>query len=352
MPVKKYFAAANTPDGFFNYFPDIFSPDKLDRLYIIKGGPGTGKSTMMKFIADQAAEKGYGTELYYCSSDTRSLDGVLIPELSAAVIDGTAPHTADPKYPGAVDTILDFGAYFDRKKLSDQKDEIKRLCRANAETHKKAVSYLSYASSAAREAFGIYSSCADREKLRKSAKKLTDGIKPDGGAAVQRQVTAFSTRGFVRLDTYEKAASKRIAICEAFGEGALLTELICAELSEKGAGYEYNIINLTPERRDLIYVPSAKTLYELTPRLDKKEKQKYCKTVNMERFIDKKRLAGSKSRLRMLKKIKTSLYNEASGYMKEAGKLHDGLEEIYKNAVDFDGVRELMRKTAKEIFED
>ena len=350
MVFKKYFAASNTPDGFFSYFPDIFSPDKLNRLFIIKGGPGTGKSTMMKLIADLAAAKGYGAELYYCSSDTRSLDGVLIPELSAAVIDGTSPHMTDPKYPGAVDVILDFGAYFDRKKLTEQKDEIKRLCRANAETHKKAVSYLSYAASAAREAFGIYSSCAARDKLKKTAKKLTESIKPDGGGAVQRQVTAFSTQGFVRLDTYEKAASKRVAICENFGEGALLTGLICEELTAKGVGYRYNVTNITPERRDLIYVPSARTLYELTPRLDKKDKQKYQKTVNMDRFIDKKRLSQSKSRLRMLKKIKTSLYNEAAGYLKEAGKIHDDIEAIYKNAVDFDGVRELMKKTAEEIF--
>ena len=352
MAFKKYFAAANTPDGFLSYFPDIFSPDKLKRLYIIKGGPGTGKSTMIKFIADEAAAKGYDTELYYCSSDTRSLDGVLIPELSAAVIDGTAPHTTDPKYPGAVDVILDFGAYFDRKKLSEQRAEIIRLSREYSEQYRKAASYFSYAASAAREAFGIYASCADLEKLKKTAKKLTEGMKRDGKEAKIRQITAFSTQGSVRLDTYEKSSSRRIAICGDYGEGTLLTELICSELNEKGVGCEYNVMNIMPERRDAVYVPSAKTLFELVPRPDKREKQKYAKIINTERFIDKKRLSPSKGRLRMLKKIKTSLCAEASAYLKTAGKLHDELEQIYKNAVDFDGVRELMKKTAKEIFEN
>ena len=351
MFLKKYFAAANTPDGFLNFFSDIFSPDKLRSLYIIKGGPGTGKSTMMKLIADEASARGYAPELYYCSSDTRSLDGVLIPELSAAVIDGTAPHMTDPKYPGAVDIILDFGAYFDREKLAQQRDEIIRLSREYAERYRKASSYFSYAASAAREAFGIYSSCADTEKLKKAAKKLTDGFKRDEGEAMIRQVTAFSTQGDVRLDTYDTVSEKRTAICGSFGEGALLTELICKELSEKGVGYEYNVMNIMPANRDIIYVPSSKTLFKLTPRPDKKEKQKYNKIINMERFIDKKRLAQSKGRLRMLKKIKTSLYSEALGHLKAAGKLHDELEEIYKNAVDFDGVRELMKKTAKEIFD-
>ena len=38
--------------------------------------------------------------------------------------------------------------------------------------------------------------------------------------------------------------------------------------------------------------------------------------------------------------------------MRAAGELHDKIEAIYKNAVDFDGVRELMSRVIKEIFED
>ena len=48
---KRYFAAANSAYGFHNSFCEIFSPDKLQRVYIIKGGPGTGKSYLMKNIA-------------------------------------------------------------------------------------------------------------------------------------------------------------------------------------------------------------------------------------------------------------------------------------------------------------
>ena len=42
MSEKKYFAAANTVDGFVSYYDEIFV--KCSRVYIIKGGSGTGKS--------------------------------------------------------------------------------------------------------------------------------------------------------------------------------------------------------------------------------------------------------------------------------------------------------------------
>ncbi len=350
MAYKKYFAAANTANGFVSYFSDIFAPEKLSRLYIIKGGPGTGKSTMMKLIADTAAEKGYEPELYYCSSDPASLDGVLIPELSAAVIDGTPPHSTDPKYPGAVETLLDFGAYFDRGKLREQREEIIRLCKKHSELYERASAYYSHAGAAAKEALAVYSSCVCEEKLSKLAKRTAEKLTSDKGEAKRGQVTAFSTAGFVRLDTFGPASVKRVAVCGSCGEGALFIERICSELSEKGIGYEYNVMNIMPDKRDIVYVPGSGLTLEAAGKPDKKAKQEFDKTISSDRFTDKKRLSESKAKLRMLKKIETSFYTEAVSYMRSAGEAHAGLERIYKNAVDFDGVRELMRKVSEEIF--
>ena len=42
----------NTSDGFKCYFDKVFDPSVLNSLYIIKGGSGTGKSTMMKRIGE------------------------------------------------------------------------------------------------------------------------------------------------------------------------------------------------------------------------------------------------------------------------------------------------------------
>ena len=43
-----YFAAANTYKGFESFFDEIFNTEKLERIYILKGGPGAGKSTLMQ----------------------------------------------------------------------------------------------------------------------------------------------------------------------------------------------------------------------------------------------------------------------------------------------------------------
>ena len=68
---------------------------------------------------------GYDIELHYCSSDPSSLDGIVIKELNVVMIDATAPHTVDPKTPGAIDEILNFGEFWDVEKIEQNRDKIK-----------------------------------------------------------------------------------------------------------------------------------------------------------------------------------------------------------------------------------
>ena len=90
--LPSFYMSANSPYGFFSYCDDIINMKTRNRMYILKGGPGTGKSSLMKKIAVSLAEKGHSIELIYCSSDPSSLDGVIINDLNTIIIDGTAPH--------------------------------------------------------------------------------------------------------------------------------------------------------------------------------------------------------------------------------------------------------------------
>jgi len=89
--VKKVFPGGNTSQGFYSFYDYILHPE-AKRLFILKGGPGVGKSTLMKQVGETMLAKGYDIEFHYCSSDNSSLDGIVIPALQVGIIDGTAPH--------------------------------------------------------------------------------------------------------------------------------------------------------------------------------------------------------------------------------------------------------------------
>ena len=76
---RRYFAASNSCRGFVSYYPACFGTDSgVEKLYIMKGGPGTGKSRFMRDVATYAVDRGADVTYYYCSSDAASLDGVII----------------------------------------------------------------------------------------------------------------------------------------------------------------------------------------------------------------------------------------------------------------------------------
>lgn len=128
---RKFFAGGMTPKGFVNFFEDIIGEEERER-YILKGGPGTGKSRMMKKVANAAMQEGYDVELICCSADPDSLDGVRIPELGKTILDGTAPHVVEMNLPGVRDSIINLGVFWDETALKRHKKAISALLEEKA----------------------------------------------------------------------------------------------------------------------------------------------------------------------------------------------------------------------------
>ena len=108
--VQHYFLGANSRDGFsslYRFFPG--SGD--DYCHIIKGGPGTGKSSFMKQIGQAAEERGFDVHYVLCSGDPDSLDGVYLPALHLAWVDGTAPHVGEPRCFGVDSDYVNLGSF-------------------------------------------------------------------------------------------------------------------------------------------------------------------------------------------------------------------------------------------------
>jgi len=109
---RHYFPGNNTPEGFFSYYHNILKQREADKIWCIKGGPGVGKSTFMRKIGETMLKEGHDVDFLQCSSDNGSLDGIVIRDKKISLIDGTSPHVVDPINPGAVDSIIHLGDFW------------------------------------------------------------------------------------------------------------------------------------------------------------------------------------------------------------------------------------------------
>ena len=125
--ITHYFASANTGTGFKNHFEYINSKLKKSYLFILKGGPGTGKSTLLKTVANHFIALGESVELIHCSSDLNSLDGVHLIERNIAIVDGTAPHITETTLPNVLEEIIDLGVFIKDDVKENKKKMLKNL---------------------------------------------------------------------------------------------------------------------------------------------------------------------------------------------------------------------------------
>lgn len=198
--MEKYFLGGNTAFGFKGFHDTEIA--KINNVILLKGGPGTGKSSLMKRIARAAAERGYDCEIWLCSGDPASADGVYIKELSTAVADATSPHAVEASLPVIRERVEDMAKALSREKLLPYKKAIEDLlsvkkgCYENAYRHlkcaygyylKKKEAYARHADTAAIRrlaAADALRSASERSALpHVSAQRFSRAITPDGNTA-------------------------------------------------------------------------------------------------------------------------------------------------------------------------
>ncbi len=327
-----FFIGANSHIGFENLTSQM--ADGLKRLYIIKGGPGTGKSTMLRLFARAANDAGYKTELYYCSSDSSSLDGVSVPELGVGIIDGTAPHTAEPTLIGAYETIINIGEHLNEDYLVQMRPYIEGHSKAKKELFSRAYRYISLIASLHREGVSLVTSCADIEKAKRAAERLASSFGVGSGYSEKRkQISSLGMNGVTYLDSYALLSESCIYIQDKRNLSGVIMNLIHCALKERG--HEMWVSENPYGECEAIYLPSKKTA--IISHSTKEE----CKIINTERFILREKFRLQRGRLRLLTRLKKELKGVLFEIFKDIANEHFALENIYKEAVDFQAVERL-----------
>lgn len=141
--MERYFLGNNTAYGFLGNYESELA--KKNKVVLLKGGPGTGKSSILKKIAAEAKSRGLDFELWYCSGDPASLDGVYIKALDTAIVDATAPHASGADLPMIKDFLYDLASSLSPTKLKEHKDEIENLLKNKKQHFIRAYQHLKIA---------------------------------------------------------------------------------------------------------------------------------------------------------------------------------------------------------------
>lgn len=347
-----YFASLNTVKGFKSYFSHIFNPNELQRIYILKGGPGTGKSSFLKKVADTEEKNGHHVERFLCSSDPNSLDGILIAEKKVALLDGTSPHMTDPDYPGVVESIINLGEYWNTQMLLEHKKTILKLIQEKRRNYNRAYQFLSAFGELTNEILDATKKHLKEEKMIQNIKVQTKKCfsKEQSNTIQYRNTETICQFGFIKTDTFEHSA-KKVWIVEDFNYTAVLyLDAIKQIAIQNGQSIVISLSPLFPDKPNALYFPETQSCFIIGSRNYEKEfPLKEYRYINMKRFLISEELAKYKQKIKFCKKCASTLLSEAISSLEEAAEHHGKLEEIYVEAMDFEKLNHRTEKTILQI---
>ncbi|MBR1764242.1 MAG: ATPase [Ruminococcus sp.] len=347
-----YFLGASTAAGFRTEFEAVINGQGM-YTYILKGGAGTGKSSMMRRIAEHFEDR-YEVDRWYCSSDPDSLDAVVIPELGAAVCDGTSPHVFEPRYPGVRQEYVDLGAYWDKEKLAASTEEIIRAADENKALLARAQRFITAAGSIKSDAYQLGNSCLLCGKLAGFAGRLSKRLLGKRGSGTGkrelRRLTALTQYGELTLhETLASCLDVYVLSDELFAASDHLLSVLADEAAQRG----YDTI-VSPDQllSDSVYqhllIPELGVALIGAKAAEGLEHDGIAK-INMMRFYDKEQLSKKRPRLRLDRAALSELTAEVSKTQRAAKLVHDELESFYISAMDFPALDRLCERLIGEI---
>ena len=333
---QSYFASANSYNGFTSLFDEVFNSCKFEKVFILKGGPGTGKSTFMKKMREEMIKINANINRFFCSSDTNSLDGIIIElnKKKIAFIDGTSPHERDATFVGVTDELVNLGESIDSNLLSSNREKIINISKEKSRYYKIAYKHLMIAGECDKQ---IYSTLPkiDVKSASKYINKMPimqDWIQLDEHFKIFN--SSFGKNGYTRIEMKKDDKVNQVKI----GGDWRLAEIFLRYLDSQTNQMNKNVF-LSPFNKDhieSIFINNYLfTIDNIDFNIDASDFFASHNTINEE--------------TKTIKKAHDDMLLEAKKYFSLASETHFQLEDIYQKCMNFDNNNIIFDKIYKKV---
>ena len=354
MPNIEYFLGANSPQGFYSLYDQLIDLEQAGAVYILKGGPGCGKSTLMRRVGKAAAEAGLPVEYIICSGDPESLDGIVLPTLGAAVVDGTAPHVVEPRYPGVVERYVDLGACYDMSALAPMRTQIKECMKGYKGCYRRAYRCLAAAARIREDMRAMLLTPQLEAKMEKRAagilgREVRRRKDRGQGSVTQRFLSGITHRGVMTLyGTAGQQCGKLYELVDSYGLAHTMLTYLLTGITAAG----YDVVAcpspMFPERLEHLIVPGLGLGFVSCSRSREFPGHTF-RRIRLDALIEHELMRSSRPRLRFSARVSDALTQEAVESLAQAKGMHDELEAIYNPYVDFDKVNSRAEEIIAEL---
>jgi len=339
-----FFLGANSGEGFRSLY-DGFCRSDGDMLYLIKAGPGGGKSGFMRRIGEKAEGLGHNVEYILCSGDPDSLDGLYIPDMKLGLVDATAPHATEPRCFGYDSYYVNLGQFCrraDDPRIIDYQQRYRSY-------YTGAYAYLRAASELRK---AIVTQNTDAEVIRKCRYRAKSAVIRELGknsvsaecTVKRRFISAISCKGCLTLtDTVNKLCKRIYLIDDRFGLAHIYLDTVINETKTRCSEIIVCPSPLLPDMPEAVILPEC-SLGFVSSSVMKCDKP--YRHVRLDALIS----GGSTKAHRDSERLFRELIVKAVSELSQAKEDHDRLEALYRPYIDYDSLTRFTDETIELLF--
>ncbi len=367
-----FFLGVLSPTGYAGYHGNVLS-NYNKQVVLLKGTPGCGKSTLIKKIAKYFTDKNSAAECIHCALSPYSLDGVICDEHNFVMLDATAPHEIEPKYPVAYEQILPLYYCLNAEKISAQRKEIIAKYKEKAVLYDRSLRYMAasasllsdtsrtaltfinlakakdFAKALCRNYLPVRKNSSDAdivqsEVLHKNENSLRSLKESEHKSAKEKKrfLSAITQEGLVYYDnTIKKLANNIIVLHDEY---ACASKQILEIMQKDALSKNYEIIScycslFAHDKIEHLIIPELSLAITTSNCHHKanftKGQNLKVRNIHCDRFANKQSLQLRKKRLQFNKKTSCELLKKVCELLKEVHTCHNEIEQYYINAADF-----------------
>lgn len=342
----RFFLGATTPKGFVGYANELYDADEGWQVYLIKSGPGTGKSTLMRRIYEQMNILSVETEILCCSSDPQSLDGVRCPTLKLCILDATAPHVVEPCYWGAVEQIVPLAVCMDETQLHAQTTSVLAATRRNRELHKQCRKYIQAASALLHENRHIGTAALNEHKVHRLAARIAgQEFESTGnvGRQTHRFLSAITPEGPITFyETLQTLCPRIYSVEDSTGAAS---SMLLSDLAQRAqqAGIDTIVCPcpLAPDDGpEHLLLPTIGVAFTVSNTFHSVDFPVY-RRIHATRFMDNEQLHAKRQIQSFNRRAARELLEQAQALAAQAKTVHDEMEQYSIAAMDWEQARRM-----------
>lgn len=354
--VRHLFARGNTARGVHTLYGSAFQG--LQRIFLLAGYPGNGKSTLLRQIADTAIYLGLSVELFHSPFSPDDLDALIIPDLQIGI--------ADQRNCPGIDAVaeaefvrIDLGLAVDLFQLSDETKQ-----RMGA-LHTQVLSAAARAYEAFATALQIhdeweapYIAHMEFSKADQVGQELA--LELFGAQVLTKMATvrhlffgAATPRGAVdHIQSLTGDLQRRIFIKGRPGSGkSTMLKRLAAAAEAKGVDVEVFHCGFDPNSLDMLIFPELSVaIFDSTAPHEYFPSQPSDEILDMyEKAIEPGTDERYAAEIQAIQQRYSAKMKEATAHLKEAQELHLRLREQYSGCTNFAKVEQMGAQLQQEI---